>query len=155
MLSCLEILSISTSTCFVHLQSLLKITPICLCICTGDSEILLKSNSTLFSKCLVLKIIISVLLGLNCTSHLYDHAFKYYKFVLINVFKFSSLCAIWPIQESSANSLPKPVKLSATLYIKIRKSNGSKTNPWGTPAFYSPVLGVASVITTRCFRLER
>jgi hypothetical protein len=55
----------------------------CLCICTGDSEILLKSNSTLFSKCLVLKIIISVLLGLNFTSHLYDHAFKYSKSVHI------------------------------------------------------------------------
>jgi hypothetical protein len=61
----------------LFLISLLKITPKCLCICTGDSEILLKSNSTLFSKCLVLKkIIISVLLGLNFTSHLYDHAFK-------------------------------------------------------------------------------
>ena len=71
MLRCLEVLSISTSICFVHLQSLLKLTPKCLCICTGDSEILLKSNSTLFSKCLVLKIIISVLLGLNFTSHLY------------------------------------------------------------------------------------
>ena len=70
MLSCLEVLSISTSICFVHLQSLLKLTPKCLCICTGDSEILLKSNSTLFSKCLVLNII-SVLLGLNFTSHLY------------------------------------------------------------------------------------
>jgi hypothetical protein len=44
---------------------------------TGDSEISLKSNIELFSKCLVLKIIISVLLGLNFTSHLYDHAFKY------------------------------------------------------------------------------
>jgi hypothetical protein len=32
MLSCLEVLSISTSLCFVHLQSLLKITPKCLCI---------------------------------------------------------------------------------------------------------------------------
>jgi hypothetical protein len=83
-------LSISTSICFVHLQSLLKITPKCLCICTRDSEILLKSNSTLFSKCLVLKIIISVLLGLNFTRHLYDHAFKYSKSVLINVCKFSS-----------------------------------------------------------------
>jgi hypothetical protein len=47
-----EVLSISTSICFVHLQSLLKITPKCLCRCTGDSEILLKSNSKLFSKCL-------------------------------------------------------------------------------------------------------
>jgi hypothetical protein len=47
MLSCLEVLSISTSICFVHLQSLLKITPNCLCICTGDNEILLKSNSKL------------------------------------------------------------------------------------------------------------
>ena len=47
MLSCLEVLSISISICFVHLQSLLKITPKC--------EILLKSNSKLFSKCLVLK----------------------------------------------------------------------------------------------------
>jgi predicted transcriptional regulator len=47
MLSSLEVLSISTSVCFVHLQSLLKITPKCLCICTGDSEILLKSNNDL------------------------------------------------------------------------------------------------------------
>jgi hypothetical protein len=39
MFSCLEVLSISTSICFVHLQSLLKITPNCLCICTGDNEI--------------------------------------------------------------------------------------------------------------------
>ena len=60
-----------------------------------------------------------------------------------------------PIQVSSANSLPKPVKLSATSFIKIRKSNGPKTDPWDTPAFNSPVLGVASVITTRCFCLER
>jgi hypothetical protein len=36
-----------------YLQSLLKITPKCLCIFTGDSEILLKSNSKSFSKCLV------------------------------------------------------------------------------------------------------
>jgi hypothetical protein len=40
-------------------------------------------------------------------------------------------------------------------FIKIRKSNGPKTDPWGTPAFYSPVLDIASLITTRCFRLER
>jgi hypothetical protein len=33
---------------------------------------------------------------------------------------------------SSANSLPKPVILSATSFIKIRKSNGPKTDPWGT-----------------------
>jgi hypothetical protein len=59
-----------------------------------DLEYLNAWNSTLFSKCLVLKIIISVLLGLNFASHLYDHAFKYSKSVLINVFKFSSLCAI-------------------------------------------------------------
>jgi hypothetical protein len=57
---------------------------------------------------------ISVLLGLNFTSHLYDHAFKYSKSVLINVCKFSSLCAIWPMQVSSANSLPKPVKKQIT-----------------------------------------
>ena len=41
MLSYLEVLSISTSIGFVNLQSLLKITPKCECICTGDSEILL------------------------------------------------------------------------------------------------------------------
>ena len=107
MLCCLEVLSISTSICFVHLQSLLKITPKCECICTGDSEILLKSNSKLFSKCLVLKIIISVLLGLNLTSHLCDHEFKYSKSVLIKVCKFSSVFVVWPIQVSPANSLPK------------------------------------------------
>ena len=143
MLSCLEVLSISTSICVVHLQSLLKITPKCLCICTGDGEILLKSNIELFSKCLVLKIIISVLLGLNFTSHLYDHAFKYYKSVLIKVCKFSSLYAVWPIQVSSANSLPKPVIFCVTLFKKFRKSNEPKTNPWGTPAFNSPVLDIA------------
>jgi hypothetical protein len=55
MLSCLEVLSIRTSICYLHIQSLLKVTPKCLCICTGGSEILLKSNSTLSSKCLVLK----------------------------------------------------------------------------------------------------
>jgi hypothetical protein len=60
-----------------------------------------------------------------------------------------------PIQVSSANSLPKPVILSATSFIKIRKSNGPKTDPWGTPAFNSPVLNIASLITTRSFRLER
>jgi hypothetical protein len=38
-------------------------------------------------------------------------------------------------------------------FIKIRKSNGSKTDHWGTPAFNSPVLDIASLITTRCFRL--
>ena len=155
MLSYLEVLSKSTSICFVHLQSLLKITPKCLCICTGDSIILLKSNSKLFSKYLVLKIIISVLLGLNFTSHLYDHAFKYYKSVLIKVCTFSSICAVWPIQVSSTNSLPKPVILSVTSVTKIRKSNGTKTNPWGTPACNSPVLDIASLITTRCFCLER
>jgi hypothetical protein len=53
-----------------------------------------KSNIELFSKCLVLKIIVSVLLGLNFTSHLYDHVFAYSKSVLIKVCKFSSLCAI-------------------------------------------------------------
>jgi hypothetical protein len=94
-------------------------------------------------------------LGLNFTSHLYDHAFKYSKSVLIKVCKFSSLCAVWPIQVSSANSQPKPVILSATSFIKIRKSNGPKTDPWGTPAFNSLVLDIASLITTRCFRLER
>jgi hypothetical protein len=52
-----------------------------------------------------IKIIISVLLGLNFTSHLYDHAFKYSKSVLIDVCKFSSLCAIWPIQVSSAKAM--------------------------------------------------
>jgi hypothetical protein len=41
----------------------------------------------LFSKCLVLKIMISVLLRLNFTSHLHDHAFIYSKSVLINVCK--------------------------------------------------------------------
>jgi hypothetical protein len=61
--------------------------------------------------------------------------------------------ALWPILVSSANSLPKPDILSATSFIKIRKSNGSKTDPWGTPAFNSPVLDIASLITTRCFRL--
>jgi hypothetical protein len=30
-----------------------------------------------------------------------------------------------------------------------------KTDYWGTPAFNSPVLDIASLITTRCFRLER
>jgi hypothetical protein len=62
------------------------------------------------------------------------------KYVLINVCKFSSLCAIWPIQVSSANNLPKPVILSATSFIKIRKSNGPKTDPWGTPALENNVL---------------
>jgi hypothetical protein len=38
---------------------------------------------------------------------------------------------------SSANSLPKPVILSATSFIKIRKSNGPKTDPWGTPLEYA------------------
>jgi hypothetical protein len=55
----------------------------------------------------------------------------------------------------SANSLPKPVILSATSFINIRKSNGPKTDPWGTPAFNSPILDIVSLITTRCFRLER
>jgi hypothetical protein len=86
---------------------------------------------------------------------IFSTAFKYSKSVLINVCKFSSLCAIWPIQVSSANSLPKPDILSATSFIKIRKSNGPKTDPWGTPAFNSPVLDIASLITTRCFRLEK
>ena len=45
MLSCLEVLSINTSIYFVHLQSLLKITPKCLCICTGDSEISLNAKN--------------------------------------------------------------------------------------------------------------
>jgi hypothetical protein len=44
MLSCLEVFSISTSICIVHLQSLRKITPTCLCICTGDSEISRQTN---------------------------------------------------------------------------------------------------------------
>jgi hypothetical protein len=56
---------------------------------------------------------------------------------------------------SSANSLPKPVILSATSFIKIRKSNGPKTDPFGTPTFNSPILDIASLITTRCFHLER
>jgi hypothetical protein len=47
--TCIGHMALSTSICFVHLQSLLKITPKCLCICTVDSEILLKPNSTLFS----------------------------------------------------------------------------------------------------------
>jgi hypothetical protein len=53
---------------------------------------------------------------------------------------FSSDCK-W---TSSANSQPKPVILSATSFIKIRKSNGPKTDPWGTPAINSPVLDIAS-----------
>ena len=65
----------------------------------------------------------------------------------------SSLCAVWPIQVSSANNLPKPVILSATSFIKIRKSNGHKSDPCVTPAFNSPELDIASLITTRCFRL--
>jgi hypothetical protein len=48
---------------------------------------------------------------------------------------------------SSANSLPKPVILSATSFIQIRKSNGPKTDPWGTPTFNSPVLDIAFLIT--------
>jgi hypothetical protein len=40
---------------------------------------------------------------------------------------------------SSANSLPKPVILSATSFIKIRKSNGPKTDPWITFADISKV----------------
>jgi hypothetical protein len=44
MLSCLQVLSINTSICFVHLQPLLKITPKWLCICTGDSEISLNAK---------------------------------------------------------------------------------------------------------------
>jgi hypothetical protein len=40
-----SVLSINTSICFVHLQSLLKITPKCLCICTGDSEISLNAKN--------------------------------------------------------------------------------------------------------------
>jgi hypothetical protein len=44
--------------------------------------------------------------------------------------------------------------LNAWSYRKIEK-NGPKTDPWGTPAFNSPVLDIASLITTRCFRLER
>jgi hypothetical protein len=39
--------------------------------------------------------------------------------------------------------------------INKAKSNGPKTDPWGTPAFNSPVLDIASLITTRSFRLER
>ena len=74
---------------------------------------------------------------------------------LLMVCKFSSLCAIWPIQLSSANSLPKPVILSATSFKKIRKSNGPKTDPGGTPAFNSPILDIAFLINTRCFRLDR
>jgi hypothetical protein len=54
----------------------------------------------------------------------------------------------WPIQVSSANSLPMPVILSATSFIKIRKSNGPKTDPWGTPAFNSPVLDIAMCYLT-------
>jgi hypothetical protein len=46
-------------------------------------------------------------------------------------------------------------KLLFTSFINIRKSNGPKTDPWGTPAFNSPVLDIASLITTRRFRLER
>jgi hypothetical protein len=46
-----------------------------------------KSNIELFSKCLVLKIIVSVLLGLNFTSHLYDHVFEYSKSVLMLILK--------------------------------------------------------------------
>jgi hypothetical protein len=37
------------------------------------------------------------------------------------------------------------------VHIHIRKSNGPKTDSWGTPAFYSPVLDIASLITNRCF----
>ena len=81
MLSCLEVFqSVHQYVCPLTITA--KITPKCLCICTGDSEISLKSNIELFSKCLVLKIIISVLLELKLTSHLYDHAFQYSKSVL-------------------------------------------------------------------------
>jgi hypothetical protein len=46
---------------------------------------------------------------------------------------------------SSANSLPKPVILSATSFIKYRKSNVPKTDPWGTSAFNSPVLDLTNI----------
>jgi hypothetical protein len=36
--------------------------------------------------------------------------------------------SIWPIHVPSANSLPKPVILSATSFINIIKSNGPKTD---------------------------
>ena len=47
------------------------------------------------------------------------------------------------------------VYYSYVIYKKIRKSNGPKTDPWGTPAFNSPVLDIASLMTTRCFRFEK
>ena len=53
-------------------------------------------------------------------------------------------------------SVISKLSIKAMSFIKkIRKSNGPKTDPWGTPAFNSLVLDIASLITTRCFPLER
>jgi hypothetical protein len=57
--------SINLSMCLVHLQSLLNTIPKCLCVCTGSIVIWSKSNVKLHSTPLTLKIIISVLVGLN------------------------------------------------------------------------------------------
>ena len=69
--------------------------------------------------------------------------------------QYVNLLAVWPIQVSSTNSLPKPVIVSATSFTKLEKSKGPTTDTWGTPAFNSPVLDIASLINTRCFHIAR
>jgi hypothetical protein len=69
--------------CLVHLQSLLNTIPKCLCVCTGSIVVWSKLNVKLHSTPLTLKIIISVLVGLNFNNHLFDHFFRWFRSVLI------------------------------------------------------------------------
>jgi hypothetical protein len=68
--------SFNLSMCLVHLQSLLNAIPKCLCVCTGSIVVWSKINVKLHSTSLTLKIIISVLVGLNFNNHLFDHFFR-------------------------------------------------------------------------------
>jgi hypothetical protein len=85
-LSCFEVLWIRLSICFVHLQSLLKIMPKCLCLFTELRTI--PSKSKLSSSCwfLILHIIISVLLGLNFANQVSPHFFVLFRSILIIFF---------------------------------------------------------------------
>ena len=81
-----------------------------------------------------------VLLGLNLTSHWLAHIHTFVMSLLIATVASSGLSNSIKREVSSVNSLMLHCVMLVKSLIWIRKCNGPRTEPWGTPAFINPIV---------------